>query len=55
MAAKSSNQNLMRKQMNLLRAQIKKNGLELERMKARDAEKETALLVRTAYSTSLTA
>lgn len=45
MAVKSSNQNLMRKQMNLLRAQIKKNGLELERMKARDAEKEGALTV----------
>ena len=42
---KSSNQELMRKQMNLLRVQIKKNAQELERLKARDGEKEIALSV----------
>jgi hypothetical protein len=46
MQAKSSNQGLMRKQMNALRAQIKKNSQELDRMKARDAERESVLLVR---------
>eukprot|EP01127_Copromyxa_protea_P004604 TRINITY_DN14456_c0_g1_i1.p1 TRINITY_DN14456_c0_g1~~TRINITY_DN14456_c0_g1_i1.p1 ORF type:complete len:1014 (-),score=251.52 TRINITY_DN14456_c0_g1_i1:111-3152(-) len=44
MAVKSSNQNLMRKQMNALRVHIKKNRLEMEKMKAKDAEKEAALL-----------
>lgn len=47
MQAKSSNQGLMRKQMNALRAQIKKNTQELDRLKARDSEKESALFVRT--------
>lgn len=45
MQAKSSNQGLMRKQMNALRAQIKKNRADLDRMKARDNEKEAALIV----------